>query len=177
MRHVDHQQGTDLVGNLAHTLIIPVAGISRAAADDQLRTFAEGDFLHLVVIHAAGLLLDIVFRCMIEDTRTIDRRTMRKVSAVRKVESEERIPRIEDCQKDSGVGLRPGMRLDVSPFGSEEAFDAFDGDSFALVHHLATAVVAFAGITLGVLVSQATAHCLHHLVAYEIFGSNQFNAL
>ena len=96
---------------------------------------------------------------------------------MRKVETEERIPRIEDCQKDSGVGLRPGMRLDVSPFSPKEVLDTFDGDGFALVHHLATAVVAFAGITLGVLVSQATAHCLHHLIAYKILRSNQFNAL
>ena len=61
--------------------------------------------------------------------------------------------------------------------GIEDLFQTVDGDVLALVNALATAVVAVAGVTLGILVGQAAAHGLHNLVAHEVLASNQFNTM
>ena len=65
---VSHQDGTDLVGDLAHACPIPVAAVSGSTADDQLRFFAESHFLHRVVVDAASLFVNLVSHRMIEDT-------------------------------------------------------------------------------------------------------------
>ena len=62
----------------------------------------------------------------------------------------------------------------VGVFGIKELANTLDGQALALVHHLAAAVVAFAGVALGVFIGHATAHGLHHLVADEILRSDKF---
>ena len=166
--HVDHEQGADLVGDLTHALVVPVAGVGRGTADDQFRTLAEGHFFHLVVVHAARLLLHVVLQGVVEDARAVDGRTVREVSAVREVKAEEGVASVEHRQEDGGVSLCAGVRLHVDPFGAEELLEPLNGQRFALVHHLATAVVALAGVSFGILVRQATAHGLHDLVADKI---------
>jgi hypothetical protein len=48
MRHVDHEIGADLVGDLAEAGEIPVPGIGRAAGDDDLRLVLDGEALDLL---------------------------------------------------------------------------------------------------------------------------------
>ena len=79
---------------------------------------------------------------------------MRQVAAVGEVQSHELVTGVEHCEEYGCVGLRTRVGLHVGPFGTEYLLDALDGEQFALVHHLATAVVAFAGIALGVLIGE-----------------------
>ena len=44
------------------------------------------------------------------------------------------------------------MRLDIDMVRAEEPFGALDGEAFHDIYILAAAIVAFAGIALGVLV-------------------------
>ena len=69
------------------------------------------------------------------------------------------------------------MGLHVGPAGTVELLGALDGDGFALVHNLAAAVVAFAGIAFGIFVGHHGAHGFHDLVAYKIFRRDKLNAL
>ena len=52
MRHVDHEIGADLVGDLAEAREIDDARIGRAAGDDQLRPMLFGELRHLVHVDA-----------------------------------------------------------------------------------------------------------------------------
>ena len=67
------------------------------------------------------------------------------------------------------------MGLHIGPFGTEKLLEALDSDALALIHHLAAAVIAVAGITLGILVGQTRAHGTHHLVTDEIFGCDKLD--
>ena len=73
MRHVDHQQSTYFVGDLTHTLVIPITRIGGATTDDQFGFLTQSNLLHLIIIHATRLLIYIVLGCPIENTRAIDR--------------------------------------------------------------------------------------------------------
>ena len=57
MGHVDQQQGSDLVGDLAHAGKIDDAGVGTAPSDDELRLFALGDAFQDVVVDLLGLLV------------------------------------------------------------------------------------------------------------------------
>ena len=74
--HVDHQQGSHLVGNLAHALVVPFAAVGRATADNQLRLVLDGQLLHLVIVHAACLLVQVVAHGLVQDTARVHQRTV-----------------------------------------------------------------------------------------------------
>ena len=57
------------------------------------------------------------------------------------------------------------MWLHVDILGAEEAFETFAGELFDLVNHLAAAVIAVSGITLGIFVGEARTHGFHHFRA------------
>lgn len=69
------------------------------------------------------------------------------------------------------------MRLHVGVFGAEKPFDTLYGQGLRAVYLLAAAVVAVAGIALGVLVGEARPHGAQHLLAYKVLAGNQLYAL
>ncbi len=77
---------------------------------------------------------------------------MGEVTSMRKVEAEELVARLEACHKHSHVGLCSGVWLHVGIISAEYALD---GNAFGLVYHLASAIVAVAGIALGIFVGKA----------------------
>ena len=79
-------------------------------------------------------------------------------------------------QQYGSISLCTRVRLYVGILGIKQLADALDGQLLNLVHHLAAAIVALAGIALGILVRQVRAHSLHYLVAYEVLTGNQLNA-
>ena len=175
--HVDHQEGSDFVGNLTHAGIVPFAGVGRGTADDEFGTLAQSHLFHHVVVDVARIFAHAVFERVEHQAREVDGAPVREVTAVREVQSQELVARVEHGHEYGHVGLGARVRLNVGPLGVEQFLDAVDGHLFALVYHLATAVVAFAGITLGILVGEAGAHGLHHLFADKVFRGNQFDTL
>ena len=69
------------------------------------------------------------------------------------------------------------MWLHVGIFSTEELLDAVDGKILGLVNALASAIVAVAGITFGILVGEAASHSLHYLLADEVFTSDKLDAV
>ena len=88
------------------------------------------------------------------------------------VHAQNGVARFQQCEEDSGVCLRAGMRLHVGVIGTKERLGALDSECFHDVNMLATAVVALARITLGVLVGQATALRFHYARTGVILGSD-----
>ena len=101
---------------------------------------------------------------------------MREVAAVFEVQTHEHIAGLQNRRKHGCVGLRARVGLHIGILGTEELADAVDGNLLHLIDHLATAVIALAGIALGILVGQPRTHGLHDLVAHEILTGNQLHA-
>ena len=91
---------------------------------------------------------------MIEDTRCVDRATMREVTALVEVESHECVARIEAAEQYSLVSLCTRVRLNIGILGIEEFLHSFNGKSLYLVDNLTTTIVALARVTLGILVCE-----------------------
>ena len=156
--------------------VVPFAGVGRGAADDELRLVLEGELLHLVVVDAAGLGVEAVGDGVVEEAGGVDRGTVGEVAALAEVKTHEGVAGVEDSHRDGHVGLGAGVRLHVGPFGSVELLQAVDGQLLDLVHDLATAVVALAGITLCILVGADGSHGREDLVRNVIFRSDEFEA-
>src|SRR5581483_9574601 len=74
---------------------------------------------------------------------------------------------------DGHVGLRAGVGLHVGMFRAEEFLRALDRDGLDDVGRAAAAVVALAGIALGVLVREHRAHRREHGLRDVILGRDQ----
>ena len=72
MRHVYHQQGSNLFGNLTHTGVVPLAAVGRAAADDELGLVLQGQLLHLVIIDATRFLVQVITDGTVDDAAGVD---------------------------------------------------------------------------------------------------------
>ena len=74
--HIDHEQSTNLVGNLTHALVVPLTAVCRTTTDNQLGLIFDSQLLHLVVVHTTSLLIQIITYGLVENTRGVDERTV-----------------------------------------------------------------------------------------------------
>ena len=80
-------------------------------------------------------------------------------------------------KKHGLVGLRARVRLHVGVLGAEQLLHAVDRQLLGDVDELAAAVVALAGIALGVLVGQLGALRRHHGRRGVVLGGDQLDVL
>ena len=175
--HIHHKDSAYLVCDLTHPLPVPLTGISGSTADNQLGLVLEGSLLHLVVVHTAGLLVELVSYGMIVDTGHVDGRAVGKVSSVSQVETHEGVAGLEACHEYSHIRLCAGVRLNIGKLSTVKLFKTVDGQLLHLVYNLTAAIVAGSGITLGVLVGQARSECGQNVVADKVFRSDELNAM
>ena len=175
MRHVDEEIGADRIGDRAEFLEIPEARIGRAAGDDELRLMLLGkprDGFHIdpmvVTAHAIGDRLEPF-------AGEIDRRAMGQMAAGGEVEAHEGVARLEQSEKHRLVGLAAGVRLHIGEFAVEEPADALDRQSLDDIDELAAAVIAPAGIALGIFVGQNRALRLEHRLRDDILGGDELD--
>ena len=154
VRHVDPEPGPHLVGNRPHPRPVLDAGIGREAADEQLGFVLQRQALHLVVIDQAGFRVESVGHDLILLAREIGRMAVRQVTALGEVHAHHHVTGADQAEKDGGIGLGAGMRLHVGVVAVENLLDAIDGQQLGNIDMLAAAVIALAGIPLGVLVGQ-----------------------
>ena len=174
--HIDPQDGAHFVCNGTHALVIPFAGIGRCTANDEFGLALQGFALHFIVVHAAGFRIEAVRYRVIQDTGSVDRGAVRKVTAHGKVQPHEGVSGFEDGHGDGHVGLGSGVRLHIGIFGIVQGAQAVDGQLFNLVHYLAAAVIALAGVALCIFVGAYGAHGFQHFVGDIIFRGNEFQA-
>ena len=101
---------------------------------------------------------------------------VRQVAAVREIHAQHRVARLQRGHVNGNVGLRARMRLHVGVLGAEQRFRAVDGQLLGAVGEFAAAVVALAGIALGVFVGEHRAHRFEHGFGNEIFRGDQLEA-
>ena len=161
VRHVHQQDRAGLGGNPRECGEIDRAGIRTVAGDDHFWPVLEREGAHLGVVDQPVVAQAVVDRA-VENPRKVHRRTVRQVSALGEIESEDGVTGLEEREVDGGIRLRPGVRLHVGVLGSEELLRAVDRELLHLVHHFTPAVVPLAGQSFGVLVVQRRAHRLEH---------------
>src|SRR6266496_3752459 len=91
VRHVDQKERAHFVGNLAHAGEVNGAGIGAASAYNQSRMFPFGEPLQLVIIDGLGFLGDAVGNDLVSLARKIQMMAMRKMTAMRQVQSKDRV--------------------------------------------------------------------------------------
>ncbi len=97
---------------------------------------------------------------------------MREVPAVGEREPHDRVAGLQERVVDGGVGLRPGVRLHVGVLGAEQRLGAVDRELLGDVDPLAAAVVAPAGVALGVLVGEHRPLAFEHRAGHEVLGGD-----
>ena len=100
---------------------------------------------------------------------------MREVAAGIEVEAHEGVARLQQREKHRLVHLAAGVRLHVGEPGAEELLGARDGEIFRDVDVLAAAIVALAGIALGIFVGHDRALRLEHRLADDVLRGDQLD--
>ena len=100
---------------------------------------------------------------------------MGQVAAGVEAHAEDRVAGLGQRQEHGLVGLRAGARLHVGEGAVEQPRDAVDRQLLGDVDILAAAVVAPAGIALGVLVGQHRALRLEHRARDDVLGGDQLD--
>ena len=172
--HVDHQVRADGIGNGAKARKVDHARIGARPGDDELRAYLLGHARERVVVDGLGLGVNAVkMRLKIFPGQGC-LAAVRQVAAVGEVHAEDAVSRLQQCRVHGHIRLRAGVRLNVGVIRAEEPRHTVDGQTLDLVNIVAAAVIARAGIALGVFVRQVAAHGLHHGRAREILGRDQF---
>ena len=175
VRHVAEQERADLVGDLAELVGLDGARIGGAAADDQLRPTLLRLLQHLVVVDGHRLARHAVRGDRVEPAAEVDLQAVRQVAAVVEAQAEDRVARLQHRHVHRHVRLRARVRLDVRVLRAEERLRAVDRQLLDLVDDLAAAVVALAGIPLGVLVRRHRADRLEDGRPREVLRGDQLD--
>ena len=175
--HVDHQLGADLPRDLGKGAVGDLAGIGAGTGDDELRPVLAGEPRHLVEVEPLIALPDAVMDKLVEHPGGIELHAVRQVAAMGEVEGENRVARLDGGHVDRGIGLGAGVGLNIDMLGAKQALEPVAGKILDLVDKLAAAVIAVAGIALGVFVREHAADRLHDGGAGEVFAGDHLQPL
>ena len=125
--HINHEECTHLVGNLAHTCIIPLTAVGTTTTDNQLRFVFQSQLLHFVIIHATGFLVEVIADRVVEESGSVDVATMGKVTTVVEVQTHKSIARLQYCEQYGSISLCTRVRLYIGVLSTKDFLDAFDG--------------------------------------------------
>ncbi len=175
MRHVDHQVGADLVGDLAETLEVPGARIGRSAGDDQFWPHLLGLFRHRIHVDDLVLAPHRVVLRLEPFAGHVDRRAVGEMSAGGEIEAHEGIAGLQQRQKHRLVHLAAGIRLHIGKARAEQLLGALDRQRFDDVDPFAAAVIAVARIAFGIFVGQHRALRFQYRAADDVFRRDQLD--
>ena len=147
--------------DVGKALEVNLQGVSRRARDNELRVMFLCKTLHFVVINRLGFV-QAIGNAVEVLSGEVDLHAVAQVAAVRKAHAHEGVARLQKRHEDRHVRLRARMRLHVHGHLNarrlaKELLRALDRDLLHLVHVLAAAVVALAGIAFGIFVGELAA--------------------
>ena len=160
--HVDHEEGTHLVGDLPEGGEVELARVGGPAGDDELGAVLVGEPADLVHVDAVVRARHLVGRDPVELPREVDAHAVGQVAAVGEVQPQDGVAGLDERHHGGRVGLGPRVRLHVGSLGTEQVLHPVDGELLDHVDVLAAAVVAPPGVALGVLVGEDGPLGLHH---------------
>ena len=102
---------------------------------------------------------------------------VRQVAAVRQVEAENRVARLQHRRIGRGVGLRAGVRLHIGVLGAKDLLGPVARQVLHHVGELAAAVVAASRVALGIFVGEDRAGRLQHRFGDKVLAGNHLQPL
>jgi hypothetical protein len=129
-----------------------------------------------LVIDRLGFLAYAVGNKFVHLPGKIERVPVRQVPAVREIHAEDGVAQLQRGHVHGNVCLRARMGLNVGVLRSKQCFRAVDRQLLGAVGEFAAAVVALAGIALGVLVGEHRAHRFQHGFGNKILRGDQLEA-
>ena len=175
--HVHHHDGVHLRGHLRDAREIDDARVGAGPDHDHLGPVLARQLLECVVVDLLGVGPHAVGDDLVELPGEVERVPVGEVAAVGQVHPEHRVARLHRREVHRHVGLRARVRLHVGVVGAEERLGARDRQRLGHVHELAAAVVALAGIALGVFVGEHRAGGVEDRLADEVLGRDELEAL
>ena len=177
MRHIDHEIGADLVGDLAEAAEIDDARIGRAAGDDHLRPVLLGQPLDLVHVDQMVVAAHAVRHRLEPAARQIDRRAVGEMAAGGEIEPHEGVARLHQRHEYFGVGRRARVRLHVGEGAAEQLGHPLDRQPLDDVDELAAAVIALARQPFRVFVGQHRTLGLQDGAADDVLRRDQLDLI
>lgn len=105
--HVDHEVGTDRVGDAAELGEVELTGVGRPACDDELRLVLVGEAFDLGHVDASGLGVEAVGDDRVEAAGEVDLHSVGEVAAVGEVEAEDGVAGTDEaCMTERWPGRR-----------------------------------------------------------------------
>mmetsp|Transcript_23839 Transcript_23839/g.67519 ORF Transcript_23839/g.67519 Transcript_23839/m.67519 type:complete len:374 (+) Transcript_23839:342-1463(+) len=185
VRHVRQQDGTAIVRDLAHALVVDQAGVRARAGDEDLRADAGGELLALVVVDEAGALVQAVgdgLEVLRDHADFLGLRleAVRQVAAVGQVQAHDAIMHVAECGVDLEVRRRAAEGLDVDAplLGVQPARlqSSLHAERLRLIDELVPSVIPRSGVALGVLVHHHGADGLEHRLRGEVLRGDEAQA-
>ncbi len=170
MRHVDHQERPDLVGDLAEPREVDGTRIRRSTGDDQRGLVFPRQRRDLVHVDERIVLAHPILDGVKPLAREVRRSAMRQVTARGQGHAHDGIARLTQREKHGLVCLCARMGLNIGEGASEQAFRPVDRKLLGHVNILAAAIVAAAGVPLGILVGEHRPHRLDHRPRDDVLG-------
>ena len=178
MRHIDHEDCADGFGHPGETGEVNLQRVGGSAGDDQLRLVFMRQGFHAVVV-------DFLFcvQAVGDDVEPlaghVQFHAVRQMAAFRQAHAHDRVAGLQEGHEHRLVGLRTGVGLHIGGvvvgISAVDFQDTVDRQLLGDVDKFAAAVIAFAGIALGVLVGQLRTLRLHDSVADVVLGGDQFD--
>ena len=97
------------------------------------------------------------------------------MSAVVQIHAQNGVAGLEQSQIHSHIGLGAGMGLHIGMLRAEQLLGPVDSQIFDLIHIFTAAVVAGAGVALGIFVGQMAAHSLQNGGADKVLGGDKLD--
>ena len=107
----------------------------------------------------------------------VGRRAVGQVAAGGEAHAQDRVARLQQRQQHRLVRLRAGMRLHVGEFAGEQPLRPVDRELLGDIDIDAAAVIAPAGVALGVFVGQDRALRLQHGGGDHVLAGDQLDAV
>ena len=174
MGDVGHEHRANFIGNRTEARKVDDARVGGVTADDHFRLCFAGNARDGLVIEELGCSVEVVLGDLVEGAREVHLQAVRKVPARLDRKRENRVAWFAHRHEDGGVRIRAAVRLNIRKLTAEELLRAIARQVFDTVVELAAAVVALAGIALGILVRKPRTDRVHDLGRDVVFTGDQF---
>ena len=175
VRHIHKQIGADLVGDFAEGREVPKPGIGASPGDDQLGPVFTRQLRDLLHVQPLILAPHAVEYRLEPFSAHVHRRAVSEMPARGQIQAHDGVARIEQGQKHRLVHLAAGIGLNIRETGPEQLLGALDGQVLDDVDVFAAAIIALAGVALGIFVGQDRALGLKHSLGHDVFRGDQLD--
>ena len=171
--HIHHKVGAHGVGHLTEAGKVDHSRIGAGAGDDHLGLAFLGNAHQIVVIDPLRLLRNAVGYDVEVLAGEVYRAAVCEMPAMGQVHAQNGVTGLQHGKIHGDIGLRAGVGLHIGVLRAKDLAGAGAGQLLHHVHILAAAVIAVAGVTLGVLVGKVRARGGQYGGAHEVLAGDE----